>query len=462
MSESNPGYWTRRRVLATAGSLAAGYTATAMTSVAAAADDDSLVESDDIFGEQAEPTPPGIPRTKSIADWPRWSKQTPRPKAIWAPQMDPGADGRWLSDGESTDTLHLLPEAFSAAEFALTSDVLKTALELASIDHTALGKRVLFGVRGARRVVTTPQQGTQWTKTVKIAETAPDHFHPRCVLGVWNRTDGTLWTGPGSTVPNVAYMYAQAQALERDKVSNLLPAGVYRYRVGTHRNGARSRQPGAFRLDSEVVVQRNYLEADVRTFAKSKAEPQPTTLAFSPRSLWKRRGPDISDNIHAALVMPKGLPRYAAAGCQVIEGTVTTRKTREHPMGAWREFRIAAGLKADPSITVINKDLPRYVKTDEDGRVFYYVLLTARELRLAAMLKANDRPKNLRKLRRGSSGPRVEKLQRALQLRADGAFGAGTQDALIRRQLARLKGAADGVLTEGRLERLGLPKALFD
>ena len=420
--------WTRRRLLTSAGAAIASTSVQSWVEPAWAASQAEDV--DDLFWDQAEPPPADMPKKRALRDWPLWWKQSSRPQAVWAP------------DGLATDDAHL-GQAFAPDEFVLTAEVLRRALRLAHIPEQKLGTRVLFGIRAAQRVNSRPQRGTDWHARIPLAESQPDHLNPQCVLGVWNRQDDRLWTGLGSTVCNVAYLFGQAHAQHRDKLCNLLPAGVYRYYIGTHRNGSNSRQPGAFKLASYVAVQRNY---DIKS------------LGFSPKDTWEFRGPDVGDNIHAAYVMPKGMPKYSSAGCQVVQGTVLPVKTRAHPRGVWRQFRVAAGLKADPELST-NPRNPRLVKSDEDGRRYTYLLLTARELRLAAAESA--KAADLEKLRRGSVGRPVKALQQSLGLKPTGVFDFKTQRALIQRQLLYFN-QADGVMTRARLKWLELPETLFD
>ena len=426
----------RRRFLAAAGSVAFGYGApTALLSAQAWGQDDAE-DIDELFWDQAEPAPDNLIKTRKLTDWPLWWRQPKRPIGVWE------------GDGLATDNAYL-GRPYSSEAFTLTAEVLRRALQLTFIPEAELGERVLFGVRAATMVESSskPKTGSSWSKSVRLVESKPDHFSPLCVLGVWNRRTDGLWMGRGSTVCNVAYMFGQAKARNRDKLCNLLPAGVYRYRVGTHRNGTRSRQPGAFRLASHVAVQRNF-----------NAE----RLTFSVDDPWEFRGPDICDNIHAAYVSRPTMPKYSSAGCQVLEGTVLPKATRSRPTGAWRAFRIAAGLKPNPKITIPDRAKPLIVRTSEDGKMFTYVLFSGRELRLISALSSGQATNHLEKLRRGSQGPRVKTLQSALGIRRpDGDFGAVTQRLLINRQLLLLGQKADGVVTRNRLGVLRLPQNLF-
>ena len=312
----------------------------------------------------------------------------------------------------------------------------------AGVDLASLGPRVLFGLRASQLVDPGMfTNGLAFRRSFSIVETTPDHFNLRCVLGVWNVEERSFWAAPGSTVCNVVYMFGQAEAQQRDVLCNMLPAGVYAYRIGTHRNGTNSRLPGAFRLTSAVSVLRRYRHP----------------LGFTTSDTWDFRGPEVADNIHCAYGAREGMPRYSSAGCQVISGSIDSATHTRHT-GLWREFRVAAGLAADPQLSA-DPDNPRMVRSSEDGRSYAYVLLASRELRMAAEnpnIAGNDL--EFIKLRRGTRGDKVVALQRRIgTINLTGEFDAATQRAVIQRQRVRL-GSADGVITRSGLVDLGLAK----
>jgi endonuclease G len=421
-------HWTRR------GMIGAGVAAS-LAPPSALAQTGQVEDVEALFMDDAEPRPETLIGTRALGDWPLWSAQKPRPAAVW-------------HAGETSIDLGHLAAPKSSVTVRLDAALFRRALATCFIDETTLGSRVLFGLRGAR--LANPgdfRSGRTFAKTVSFVEDTPDHMSPRCIVGVWDRASGLFWATQASTVCNLAYLFGQAKAKTKETLCNLLPAGVYQYRIGTHRNGSNSRQPAAFILDSSVMVARNYDEA---------------SLGFSRASLWEARGPDVADNIHAAYYARPGMPEFSSAGCQTLPGTVWDTKTRARHDGFWREFRIAAGLKPDPTI-LIDPGNAKRISTTEDWNAkspeavkkrFNYVLMTGRELAILQGIKpADDRA--LAKLRRGASGPIVRKLQAALNVPVDGGFGFRTQQAVV--NLQSLAGWADGVLTRSRLADLGLP-----
>ena len=78
--------------------------------------------------------------------------------------------------------------------------------------------------------------------------------------------------------------------------------------------------------------------------------------------------------------------------------------------------------------------------TEDDGKVFNYTLLSLRGVRIAAGISdlTLTHFANHQKLRRGSYGPLVKKLQAAFELTAYGYFGPGTQREKVSLKLATL------------------------
>lgn len=368
---------------------------------------------------------------------------SPKPKARWAA----------LSDHPDTKHLaHLAIDLNNGMRFDVSGAILRQALAVAATPVGASwSRRVLFGVRGAS-LRPEPKTGAapEFADTLKLIEAEPDHLDYRCVMGVWDRDTDRVWMCPASTVPAIGYLWHATH--ERDAArmgmgANLLPPGVYEHVVGTHANGGNTRQPGAFRQKSKYCVMR--LASSELCFRSGNIRWDTTSDAT---------GPNIWNNIHAGLVAgPNWGAKHFSAGCQVVQGTVKPPDQRDTPVGHWETFRIAAGLAPKPEVSPVSAGgNPRVVKTAEDGQAFTYVLLTAREVRLAA--ENMDRaPTDLKffKLRRGSQGDTVKALQTALGLSADGDFGYLTQRALIEKQM-KLGLEADGVVTSANAAALGI------
>lgn len=349
---------------------------------------------------------------------------------------------------------------------SVTARVFRKALAWSSIDPTRLGPVILFGVRGAELLDGERFESGATDETFRIRDTRPDHVNLRCTLGVWNTLTDTFFVARGSTVAHVRYLERQCLAARSAEgprnVANQMPTGVYYYGIGTHQNIEPGRQPGAFKLDDTITLVRNL----------SGRSLSPTRF-----DKWDIGGPETGNNIHAGEGRP-GIPgieaaeelQFLSAGCQIVEGDYVNGRSK--PTGAWRRFRVAAGLKADP---VILRRHPVFrttcLETDEDswrvchagerlpgsGKTYPYILLTGAELRLAAenLDLPNDHLRFAR-IRKGSSGPRVAALLEALgQPRAE-TFEAVAQNVLIQRFQIPAGNGADGQLTPEEARRIGL------
>jgi hypothetical protein len=368
---------------------------------------------------------------------------TPKPVAKW-----PG-----LADHPDTKHLaHLKVDLNKGMSFDLSGAALRQALALAA---TPIGpkwsRKVLFGIRGALPKATMSDEiPVRFAPQVAMREVEPNHVDYHCTMGVWDLDTDEVFVCHGSTVPAVGYLWHSVSGRSEAQMgrnSNMLPPGVYTHTVGTHADEKSSRQPGAFRQAAKMCVMR--LASETLSFRRDNVTWD-TASDAADISIW--------NNIHAGLgASPDWGAKHYSAGCQVVRGTVLTRDSRDRPTGHWRAFREAAGLAPDPAVNAVNKggDYPS-VSTPEDGAGFTYVLLTAREVRIAA--ENPDAPPTdvqFLKLRRGSQGETVKLLQQALGVTADGDFGYLTQRALIRKQL-ELHGEADGVVTAANAAEFGL------
>lgn len=322
----------------------------------------------------------------------------------------------WADDGVSTDYRNF-NEGVDFAFFRIDHQTLERA---AARNNFALDDDVvLFGVRGCRLLPSTPD-------VAFARERYPNHQEPRCVLGIWKRSEQKVLAVQGSTVPNGAYIFLQRKFRAQKNMSNLMPTGLHEYAVGPHRASSNYPQPGAWRQIKPFAV--------LRAYGNSGGN-----VAFSEAEHWDLRGSLVFDNIHAAIydLRPKeGLYYFSSAGCQTIPGGYT--RTERIPERNWALYRELAGLTTPA----------RYGSgwtTPDDGRRFKYMLLTGRDLRLAA--RDHGEMREHHRLRYGSEGEAVRRLQEALRLSGpDGKFGPNTQINYIRWQIENL-GSADAIVT---------------
>lgn len=314
---------------------------------------------------------------------------------------------------------------FDRRPVAIDQDALALFCALSDL-ALAPGEHVLFGLRGAVRSNHDGVAEGTFLDSVEIREARFDHSLMACVLGVWARDSGRIAVFEGSTVPNLNNMGAQVRDGRSARTCNKLPTGLYNYFVGQHKA-----LKGAFVSGQQVVTLRS--DDDLR---------------YTLGDRWDRCRP--GDNIHPTFRKPEDRT-FSSAGCQTVASTAA--KTTH--TGPWKAFRTAAGLTRGGA--------------GDHGRRFQYLLLTARELRLARFLldRLGRAPtaaeidllrSRYGRLRFGSSGERVKALQRALALDDDGDFGSLTAWTLIARQ-RDMNLRADGLCTPEAARRLGAAKA---
>jgi len=361
--------------------------------------DDSALKQ--IFVDNSEPLE-GQYVVKGLYDWGLWWEQQPLEMA------------HWPADAETIDYAHL-PERDEDKSFLLNDTALRRIVSSHAYSRLITAHPlILFGIRGAHRAEDRASQPV-FQDDIELVEVLPDHFDHKCLLGVWDTSNKKVWATAASTTPHVAYLYAQQQASTFTNEANMMPTGLYRYSIGTHRNATQSFQPGAFRPDNKAFAVLRCVEDGPITMSRDQ--------------FWDTRPTNHGDNIHAGTYSTRpDRPKFWSAGCQVIPGYYSDDNMV--PQGDWARFRVAAGLERTPVITRRQQIEPgRFnVETSEDGRRYSYILTTGRDIRLASENRAAPT------LRFGSSGSKVAALQAALGVPAnerDGIFGLGVQQLLL-------------------------------
>lgn len=304
---------------------------------------------------------------------------------------------RWAADADSPDYAHLGPGLPEGAVFEFTADDLARLCEANAFPVGSVPERMLFGLRGCAIVA----GGGEFRDRVSLKDQRPDHRAARCVLGVWDRAGGRLAVFPGSTTPNAS---AVVRWRSKGDAGNLLATGFYRYIVGPH-NG----RPGCFLL------------------RRTADEKWRVAVRRSSDDLAYETGDDVDvcapgDNIHPTFF--RSPDAFSSLGCQVVVGSAD--RAGAH-VGPWADFRKAAGLTTG---------------TGQAGTAYGYVLLTGAEARLSSRRGASD----LRRLRFGSTGEAVGRLQAGLGLAdPDGTFGPNTASAVHAWQQRAQQGRSDGV-----------------
>jgi hypothetical protein len=335
---------------------------------------------------------------------------------------------RWNpNDDEQPDYRHL-PKLAAGTAFDLTADDIEA---LAKFNAFQVKPGLLvFALRGARIVGADKRENVS---AVTIADQRPDHRDYRCVIGVLDRSTRKLSAYKASTVPNAnSVLHGFNKAKQGIFEGNVLPTGCYTYTVGIHRAGTSGEIRGVLRLSQ------NPTGASTVIALRSVND-----VVYDRRDFWHQCAP--ADNIHPG----RRQQGFSSLGCLTLPGDYV-RATKTHT-GLWADFRVALGMGK------------KFAESD-NGRQFSVMLLTGQDAALASTLRSSgeidDKQKAasaLQRLRFGSQGPLVAKLQQKLGLAPDSSklIGPVTRAALIARQQQEL-GWADGILSPETDADLGL------
>jgi predicted chitinase/peptidoglycan hydrolase-like protein with peptidoglycan-binding domain len=326
------------------------------------------------------------------------------------------------SDADAPDYAHLEPEGrepkIGDKQFDISGEDLELLARANGFEPTGYDDRFVFAFRGATIVGGDTLEAVD---KIRLEETRPNHRDFRCVIGYYSRRTKKLSVFKASTVPNVNYMtnYYKKKNDIGDYTStdaNMLPTGCYIYRVGGHSG---NKINPALRMTDPENLTKDGKVTTLRTFQD---------LTYSHDDLWDKCEP--YDNIHCAYAYDS----FSSAGCQTIQGP--------DGAGPWGRFQ------------AVLKTLRANTRLD-------YMLLTGREASIAAYLRSKDQHKApdilaryLGRLRHGSYGEAVKRLQQRLGTSVTGYFGPATKQALV--ELQKKQGLRmDGVYAPALDARLG-------
>jgi hypothetical protein len=325
------------------------------------------------------------------------------------------------TDSEAPCYAHLLVDGEASrpdsAPFAFTGEDLRLLCAANAFQPEGHGDRIAFALRGATLAKGEALVGVD---SLALLEARPDHRDFRCVIGIFDLRSGKISAFKASTVPNTAYMtnyYKKVHGIRphTQTGANLLPTGCYVFRVSAHRD---SIYP-ALRLTDPEKLGEDGMAVVLRTR---------DDLSYRLDGVWDACVP--YDHVHCAYSHES----FSSAGCLTVCGP--------NHSGPWGQFQD------------LLKGVPR------DGRLDL-VLLTGREACLAARLRGEHRElgdqtarRALLRLRPGSQGDAVRRLQTLLGQQPSGYFGWRTKQALVEHQ--RRSGlACDGIYAPALDQRLG-------
>ncbi len=322
---------------------------------------------------------------------------------------------RWNPvDDEQPDYRHL-DTRLAGTTFEFTPEDVETLIA-ANAFRPVAGK-IILALRGARLGGGAKRENVA---SITITDQRPNHRDFRCIIGICDPATRRLWAYQASTVPNAAYVFkchsAYAAGTKIDDLEgNILLTGCYTMTVGNHK-----KVPTALRLSKTSTG------ADPAVVLRSLSD-----VTYDRFDCFHRTAP--ADNLHPAF-LAQG---FSSAGCLTLPGNYTNG---QHT-GLWADFRNALG-----------------VDEQSEGRQFSLMLLTGRDAAMAANIRVSGGNKStLMRLRTGSKGETVVRLQNALGLDPDSSqlVGPLTRHHLIYRQHEKL-GWADGIYSPAMDQLLGL------
>ncbi len=383
--------------------------------------------------QQAATAPPPPPATAAAASpsqpagpGPAASSSSPPPAAAQPTSVGstrPTGGGvppvSWAPDARSPDYSHLVEYSdLSGRPFELTAADLELLVNANRFRLIGDGERpVVFALRGALLA-----KEAENVDAVALTDARPDHRTFRCVIGYWWQRTRKLSAYRASTVPNLKFMtnyYLWNNGLggSSSTAANLALTGSHVYRMGAHGGGRvypALRQTDAERPDQDGRA----------TVLRTRND-----LTFDKTDMFDLSSP--YNNVHCAYAYDS----FSSAGSLTVQGP--------NGEGPWGQFQA-------------------FLKTVPVNTRFDLILLTGLEAAIAGRLrKATAAPNRasmcdrLIRLRLGSHGDAVSRLQEVLGMRASGYFGPVTTKTLADLQMAKL-GAADGIYSPPMDKLLGL------
>ncbi|APG12026.1 hypothetical protein BKD09_27185 [Bradyrhizobium japonicum] len=345
------------------------------------------------------------------------------------------APDRWArvvwpeKDASSPDYYHLatsqtlpVPASGLAAQldFELKPEDIELVLSANAMNPIGFDDTVALAIRGARlgRLDDkTPPLENENVASAWITERRPDHKTFRCLIGFYKRAsraqDRTLTLFAASTVPNAEYVeswFKYANGKAPSGIGNMMPTGCYVYRVGAHNSPHAGRIQPALRLTDSLNLHVDGTATVLRTRNDE---------CYGVDDVWCKTVP--ADNVHCsfqtATVPAWGAP-FSSAGCMTIRGHQT-------PTDQWK--------KAQAVMDKLGQ-----------GKRCDLILITGRDLAIAAELRRKKEAadpglvrRELGRLRPGSRGEAVSRLQEKLGVDRTTYFGAVTKKALVDEQFRR-------------------------
>ena len=339
------------------------------------------------------------------------------PNPNWAKVVWP------VDDNTAPDYHHIVDRSLAGSAFELDARALDLLIRANVFEPTKENGAIVFALRGAELVTSVtapsamPRQEDRQSLTLR--DIRPNHRDFKCVIGVYNVATRRLSGYASSTVPNPK---AVASFVESKKAGNMMTSGCYSFEIGWHLRGEPTRKiPGC-------LIENGRQKAVLRSTNNHSYDTQDT---------WENHRLH-GDNLHPA--KSEASASFSSWGCLVVNGNYkadgASRENGEHT-GEWGRFRRALGLTRPG--------------TGDHERRYDVVLLTGLEAAIASALVRDGHDadavtvqQHLGRLRQGSRGERVKRLQKGLGLNQTGVLDHVATKALADRQKAELQ-RGDGI-----------------
>jgi hypothetical protein len=314
-------------------------------------------------------------------------------------------------------------------EFELKAEDIELVLSANGMKPVGFDNIVALAIRGARLGKVddmTPPFEAEGTASAWLTEQRPDHKNFRCLIGFYERSpkayERKITLFSASTVPNAEYVeswFEYANGKTRSGIGNMMPTGCYVYRVGVHNSPHAGQIKPALRLTDSFDLHVDGTATVLRT---------KNDQSYGVNDVWCKTVP--ADNVHCSfqtVAVPGWGAPFSSAGCLTIRGHQT-------PTDQWKKAQ-----------AVMNRL--------GQGKRCDLILITGRDLAIAAELRIKNEAsdaavvrRELDRLRPGSQGPAVDRLQEKLGIERTSYFGSVTKKALIDEQFRRHI-AIDGIFT---------------
>ena len=325
----------------------------------------------------------------------------------------------WSKDADSPDYSHLTDRSLSGQTFDFGPAELELLIAANDFAPDRTYGRIIFALRGCELVTSREHPSTMSSQegrpVLTLRDVRPNHHTQCCVIGVYNTATHDTRIMSGYTSSTVPCRRAVATYKTTKSLGNMMPTGRYPFEIGWHHAGDDAKKiPGCLVENSPKKTRQKAVFRSVNN------------LAYDTADIWEN-APLHGDNLHPA--SQDRSATFSSWGCLVVNGTYEAGADREHGThkGEWALFRAALGLAPTG-------------KTDH-GKEFDVVLLTGLEGAIANKLVASNMAGNtdaiqqsLRRLRQGSVGERVKRLQRGLKLPETGNFDHTVAKAFAERQ----------------------------